>query len=363
MSVLKNKILQHQKAIREVGQIRIGAPKPDGGVGRPLTTFRLTSTSREVLESAQEVYGGEVVPFTTGRTPGYQIILEQEIIKAYFSTQLLPNGDLQSCQMSYDLWAGDTHVRECDRQTCKVWEATGADKNGRSIYERVSKPCLCEQGIVGPKGAWCDLTTQLKLMLAEIPAVGVWRLTTKSEIFANELAGLIGQLEAMGLMDQYIPVTLKIGHRTKRSAAGEKNAKLPVVDIEIDKNPASLPELIAKIREKALGASTAPALSANGFGSLHTKALEASTVEEQMAEPEQPSRGSLLASWMRSIGLSEADVQQFKQDCLEAKQSWMKACENAQGLGIETSDAFVEYWTSLFNREEVEEIHDAELIP
>ena len=346
MSLLRSKLIERQRQVRECGQIRIGAQKPERGVGRPLETFRFTSESHDKLTSVAEVYGGEVTPWTpveNGRTvnKGWQITIEQKVIKAYFSMKDMDNGDIESLSMSRDVWAGGTHVRQCDGETCLIWQHQGRkDWMDRPVADRVPVPCLCKQGQPDPKGE-CKLKVTCRLLLSEVPSIGLWRLTSGSETFGDEIAGLVSQLRELGLQGAYVPVTLKIGFRTKRTGPGEDNSTFPVVGVEFDENPASLPQLMASIQQQMLGVVS----NANGYGELpatSTPSLPASA--PAIASSSESNPATVLLEWATSIGIDPSEIVKFQGECRMKEVSWTKKIREAKESGVSTPQEFDHWW-------------------
>src|SRR3990167_828405 len=162
--------LEHRPS--ELGRIRLGEKGPNGAPRR-LTTFRLTSASKKLLESAAALYGGTVKPWPDAPDEGYW----QLHTEASEMDILIPTA-LRTVTQAYELWQGGTCERRCD-----------------GVTEQVSGgPCLCD-----PNARTCQVTTRVSVMLPKVPGLGVWRLDTKGW---NAATTLTATLELLGAMAQ-----------------------------------------------------------------------------------------------------------------------------------------------------------------
>ncbi|MFI5809291.1 hypothetical protein [Streptomyces sp. NPDC051561] len=203
----------------ELGRIRTGYsrpnPKPDG---RPIPvkskTFVLSSHSREYVERAAALYGGDVEEWT----PQNQKIAQYRVITT--TTELravLPAGDPLS--QAYELWSGGGCARRCDGETEQL----------------TRQPCIClakfgpdwhEQNEI-KQGSVCKPTSRIGVFLPDLPDLGVWRLESKSHYAADVMAGGIDTvLQATGGKG-LMPVRMWIEQRTAVRRGKTKN--YPVV--------------------------------------------------------------------------------------------------------------------------------------
>ena len=256
-----SKLIERQRRIREEGVIHVGEIRNTGSASFPTSrkTFRLTAKNKAILDTAALKYGGEVTEWMhEGSKKGYQLGIEQSELKAMFSAKELDSGDYESCAQSFEMWNGQTNVRRCDGINCETWQPTGEkDRKGKDVHARVSCPCLCDRNAedfryLVSKGKACKLVTRMRVLLTEIPALGLWRLNTGSDVFADEIMGFIEQLEMMGLRGQMVPVKLSIDFREKRTGPGQDTEKFPVVSVSIDANPVNLATLVLEARNQAL---------------------------------------------------------------------------------------------------------------
>lgn len=354
MSLLKQKIIDRQRRTLHAGEIRIADVKGEKFPGRPLDNFRLTSLNRASLCAAALVYGGEVVPWTSdGKPKGYQLFTERSQIKAFFSTHEKDDGDLESLSLTRDLWAGDSHVRECDGITCLTWVDTGDKKKVRgqevSVMERQPCPCLCAQGKGhGSKNQMCAERARSSFILTEFPTLGLWHFMTGSQTFTDEVLGLLDQIQMLGMMGQLIPVTLTISKRTKRTAPGQDNEFFPVVKIEIDPQPVSLPQLLAGVRAQAL------AMPANTYG--ETVALPQSAPQLPKPSPNGLSdeQKAEAADYVRSLGMVKSVLEKIKQDVVNAGLLFTVLALEAKAAGIDEAIAFSDFIDSKIPAESVQ---------
>jgi len=163
------------------GHIRIGhrVPTRNGGT-RPekLDVFRLSSPSKSIIEHIAEMYGGAVEEMTEGNDK-WQVTTNAEELEI-----LVPP---QAVTTSLELWnRGNRCERRCD---------------GETIEEKSGRPCLCKADGVQR----CVLTTRLTVMLADIPSLGYWLLTSRG---VNAFKNLPGRAEFANMAGPYVAATL-----------------------------------------------------------------------------------------------------------------------------------------------------------
>lgn len=208
-------ILEIQRRMVQVGRIRMGTstPRQDGGkTPKRLDTWRLTSRDRERLDAAQELYGGDVVPWD-GHDGEFELITTTDALPII----VMPGQNLTSW---YELWGQRTKrrnapiecLRRCDGQTETI--SDGA--------------CLCD-----PENRECKPTTRLSVMLPEIPGIGVWRFDSHGYYAAVELAGTADLLEALTARGELVPARLRIDSRRVVRNGETKVFPVPVIDIDV----------------------------------------------------------------------------------------------------------------------------------
>lgn len=159
--------------LRELGRLRMGIDTGD----RPeaLEVWRLTSPHEDLLVAAAELYGpAELKPWQDG----YELITSVSELPV-----LVPAQDLTAGQW-FELWQGSTISRRCDGVNL-----VELDSNGHPITAPAAGPCLCD-----PDARDCKATTVLRVVLPELPDLGVWRLVTRSIYAALELPGAVNLL-------------------------------------------------------------------------------------------------------------------------------------------------------------------------
>lgn len=248
------KTMKRQAA--ELGRIRTGYSRPNPNPDKkPIPvksrTFVLTSHSREYIEQAAKLYGGQVEQWTPQRSSvaQWRVITEAPELRA-----ILPAGDPLS--QSYEMWGGGGCERRCDGE-----------------FESIKRqPCVClarfgEDWHERPADQVCRPTSRVGVYLPDMPDVGVWRLETKSYYAADALAGgldtVLQATEGKGLL----PVRMWIERRT--AVRNGKTKQYQVVMVV-----PSLP----KLRQALSGPiSTAAALDPS---SLDRPAIEAGPAAE-----------------------------------------------------------------------------------
>ena len=192
-------VINLQRRARELGRIRMG---DRGAKGQPqrLSSFRLTSADRTLLQAAAVRYGGEV------RAWGEQFELYTEA--AELPCMVTP----QEVSQWYELWSGGGCQRRCDGQENVL---TG-------------DPCACD-----PDQRECKLVTRLSVMLHELPGVGVWRLETHGYHAATELPASAEVLIRLAQRGQYAPAALAIEQRVVKRDGQTKKFPVPVLRIAV----------------------------------------------------------------------------------------------------------------------------------
>lgn len=230
-------ILTIQQRIREVGRIRLG-DKGSKGEPRKLTTFRLTSFDKRVIEAAAGLYGGECKPCTGKDLEGQFEVITNSSEIPIMASNLDPTQYLE-------LWSGGGCQRRCDGET-----------------ELLSgKPCLCEAG-----NEECKPTTRLPVILPDLPGLGVWRLESKGWNTAAELVQSFDLLRSLNGRREMAEGFLAIEERRGKHEGKTVRFMVPVIRI------GHTPRALLSMRDDA-----SPVLPTNGeakslpqTGSNHT---------------------------------------------------------------------------------------------
>lgn len=200
-------IIQRQRALSQVGEIRIGGEKGDKAPGRKLDSFRLTSQYREIIDTAAGLYGGEPQPWESPVGSAWQVYTESSslpcmVIVGYSLTRM------------YELWEGATKcVRRCD-----------------GIEEQISGgPCVCN----AEGNDRCDTVTRLMVLLPETGTSLGWRLRSTGEIAADELDGAMMVANKLAAGRAFVPATLRLTQRRSVSGGQTKRYVVPVLDFNL----------------------------------------------------------------------------------------------------------------------------------
>lgn len=184
----------------EVGRIRLGTREvTKGGKVAPKESASLifTSESKGTLSRLCRIVGGQVTPWQDGQEP-WRLISTVSQLAVQVPPQLMSDP-------SYELWSAAGLLRRCDGETCEVPVET---PDGPVIEQT---PCQCSGA--NPE---CRPTSRLRVVIPQVPGVGVWILTTHSAIAASELAGQ-ARLLRLGNVSGLVPATVAIEHeRTRR---------------------------------------------------------------------------------------------------------------------------------------------------
>lgn len=217
-------LIDVQRRFRELGRIRLGQ-KGEKEVTRngktktvtfpkKLSEFRLTSASRELLDVAATVYGGEVREWEGAPTEGKQ----WELLTGTDRLDVLvPPGE--PLTQSWELWSGGGCQRRC---------------NGRA--QTTGEPCACPADLderleLSKKGEACKATSRLSLILPRVPDVGVWRIETHGLNAAVELPGTVDILRRALDAGTMVPAQLRIDQRTSVKDGETRHFIVPVLEL------------------------------------------------------------------------------------------------------------------------------------
>ena len=210
-------ILQLQRRLAEIGRIRLGQQvQSRGGKKHPaaLDTFRLTSTDRDRIVEAADLYGG--TPTRWDGSPSGRA--QWEVITKADKLPVVVPPSAMAFSQSYELWSAGGCQRRCDGVTERIGE----------------QPCLCD-----PDERLCEIHTRLSVMLRDMRGLGVWRVDTQGFYAAVEIQGAVEIIELAAGRGQMLPATLRLDHREiKRPDDPVKRFVVPVLDIDV--SPAQL---------------------------------------------------------------------------------------------------------------------------
>ena len=209
-------IFDIQQRFRELGRIRTGEQVEKNGkkVASPLNCFRLTSASERLLQSAAEVYGGEVKPWdgpqNEGRFELYTASSELEVLLPVVYSERDGMPSLNVSQY-YELYTAAGCQRRCDGITELL---SGGD-------------CQCEPG-----ERTCKPTTRMGVMLPRIPEIGIWLLTSHGYNAAAELPATVKALLSAARGSGFVAAVLRIEQREEKHADERfpRRYVVPVID-------------------------------------------------------------------------------------------------------------------------------------
>lgn len=254
-------LLDRQRGGAVLGQLRMGQKIVKDGKERPtrLTTWRMTSPDESKIRAAAELYGGEVRPWQPREGAGQQW---EVVTGTDRMTVRVPPGE--PVEQDYMLFGGRPVVRQrlCD-----------------GFRERLSgNPCLCpvdlderrSMALANPPAA-CRPTTQIKVILSDLPGLGVWALTTRGDNAADELgrtAELLRSAENRGVS---LGAVLRLEQRESRGSGQVHQFVVPVLDVQ-----ATLAELEAGTYARVgITAGGEPARAQTAIGGPAQQALPA----------------------------------------------------------------------------------------
>lgn len=215
------RVIDIQAKMKRVGIIRLGEQQTGSGPGKRLSTFRLTSNDRRVMDAVAARYGGVVRPWPGGQQ-SWQVTttsneLPIEISNVPASTQ-------------YELWQqiGGKGSKQCVRRCdgCEIRE--GAEKGQACKCPRDPLERAAQSKVKGSNV--CSLSMRMWVRLPEVPDVGLWQVTSGSFYAAQEVPAIMDGIEALAQMGAHIRARLAIDIR----AGGGK--KFPVLAVRLDQS-------------------------------------------------------------------------------------------------------------------------------
>lgn len=210
-------IIHRQRALSQIGEIRIGGEKSDKAPGKKLETFRLTSQQQEIITTAAGLYGGKPQPWDSPTGPAWQLYTEASALPCMVIVGY-------SLTRQYELWEGASkRVRVCDGVTEQFTDGS----------------CLCNT-----EGQdRCDTITRLMVMLPETGTSLGWKLRSKGEIAADELDGAMMVAEKLANGRAFVPATLRLTQRKSVSGGQTKRFQVPVLDFNLMNEVQTRPQL------------------------------------------------------------------------------------------------------------------------
>jgi len=189
----------------EIGRIRMGE-KGSKGEPKRLEHWRLTSAHLDSLNAAAKLWGGVVGDWEGG----YELLTETDTLEV-----LVPPNAFTSYM---EAWTAGGIQRRCDGLT----ELTTGDE------------CLCN----ADGDQICEPSSNLRVLLPQLPGIGAWRLATKGWTAAAELQGTIELLQRTAHQSEWPAAELFLDQRSKVVAGQTRRFIVPVLRL-----PYSLAEL------------------------------------------------------------------------------------------------------------------------
>lgn len=236
-------LIELQRRLAEAGRIRMGA-KTDKGAPKRLTTWRITSPTRELVEQAAGIYGGKVEPWESPTGSQFEVVTTSQELQVL----VMPG---YSFRQGYEHRTSPTKVeRRCD---------------GNEMDD--GQPCLCN---TAGEEDLCDLVTRLTVALPELTTMLGWRLETKGENAARELLASMDLVQGVAQGRPFMPARLRIVERRGNVNGQAVRYVVPVIDVSV--------------RYAELGLAEQPAAGYKPLAQLPAGV----TLEQGLAAAEQP---------------------------------------------------------------------------
>lgn len=190
----------------ELGRIRFGDKGPKGEP-RKGKTLRFSSNDDVTLKALASQHGGDVIPWENGEQ-AWHLVTETVSIPVF-----LPADPIDTW---YEKWGKGGIHRRCDGERCT---RPVINEDG-GFMEEVDCLCLSEGMTPGDredvKQGACQVTVRLRVVIPDVPGIGIWMATSHSIYAALELPGQVALLDAMRDRGQLVPAELAIDARTEK---------------------------------------------------------------------------------------------------------------------------------------------------
>jgi len=310
--------LEQQQRYRELGRLRMGekaiSQKSGKEFPKKLLNWRVTSSSRPLLEAIADLYGGEVVPWDDAPQEGENWQVTTESNRLHIA---LPPGDVLS--QYWELWSGGGCKRRCD----------GFDQL------LVARKCSCpkdlneraEQASAKPPAA-CKPVTRLGVLLPDVPDIGVWRLESHGYNAAVELHSTYKILQAVLDRGLVVEAFLRIDPRTAKKE-GKPISHFTVPVIEFEQTSGQLAETLMLGAGDEVPALAAAPVEPKGFSDapappLHTDEAAGATTAPETGDPGNGSQA--LPPWIMDLPGEEPDIIDA------AREIWVEKGGDPEGL-------------------------------
>ncbi|HMG63529.1 MAG TPA: hypothetical protein VK599_11320 [Streptosporangiaceae bacterium] len=226
-------VLDIQRRGQQIGRLRMGEQVGTGQAGkdgkekmRPVrrSTWRLTTGSRHMADSAARHYGSEALPWNG------QWEVDTKLSEI---TVVVPPRDAVISQ-NYEMWNAGGCVRRCDSQNEQISgsaclcphaeDPSDAEEAARAALRRA------DMARKNPPQA-CHLITRVSFMIPDLPGLGVFRLDTSSYYAAVEIGDAAMLMQVARDQGVFLAAILRIDQRQR--VAGGQTKKYPVPVLEI----------------------------------------------------------------------------------------------------------------------------------
>ncbi|MGH9267898.1 MAG: hypothetical protein ACRD0D_06945, partial [Acidimicrobiales bacterium] len=235
----------------EIGRLRLGEQvAATNGRTRPVraSCWIASSNDLDVLRAVSGTYGGGAPEVWPAGPDRWRVRTETEAVDV-----LIPPEPLS---VHYEAWTAAGCQRRCDGRTATV--AVLAEPGGRP-GSLADQECVCHaRGWAPGRGTVkeaCDLVVRLRVILPDIPGLGIWVMTSGSFYAAAELPAPVSLLAQLGAGGALVPAQLVIDQRTARKPwePAPRQFGVPVLRVR-----QSMTE-IARLARAQLGAAEPPA--------------------------------------------------------------------------------------------------------
>jgi hypothetical protein len=132
-----------------------------------------------------------------------------------------------------------------------------------------------------PKGRVCDSKSRLKVLLPDMPGLGVWRMETGSYYATDEIAGMVDVIRGSVGDQTLVPVRLRIEPRMRVADGQTKQFIVPVLELR----GVTAGELLSgNVTRAAIGGAPATAAAIEAKRPDYLAEAQAATTAEQVME-------------------------------------------------------------------------------
>jgi hypothetical protein len=237
-------LIELQRRLAEAGRIRMGE-KGDKGQPKRLTTWRITSPTKDLIAQAAGLYGGEPKEWESPTGKQWEVVTTT----AELPVLVMPG---YSFRQGYEHRTSPTLVeRRCD---------------GEEMDD--GNPCVCNAE--GFSGDECKLMTRLTVALPELTTMLGWRLESKGDNAARELLASMDLVQGVAGGRPFVPAKLRIVERRGNVNGQAVRYVVPVIDVSL-------------AYAQVLGGETTPPALPAGYIPVPTKEGNGSTLAEGLA--------------------------------------------------------------------------------